>query len=106
MSKDHPHLLTGHIPTDAEVPMIIVAGHMQVEPDGRASYLKGCRDVVRLARAADECLDFALSPDLLDPGRINVSERWQTLAAVEAFRGSRGERRESERRDGPLSRMH
>jgi quinol monooxygenase YgiN len=68
--------------------MIVVAGHLQVEPDGRASYLEGCRDVVRLARAVDGCLDFALSPDLLDPGRINVFERWRTLAAVEAFRES------------------
>jgi quinol monooxygenase YgiN len=68
--------------------MIVVAGHLQVEPDERSSYLQGCRDVVRQARASDGCLDFALSPDLLDPGRINVLERWQTLAAVEAFRGS------------------
>ncbi len=26
--------------------------------------------------------------DLLDPGRINVHERWESQAAVEAFRGS------------------
>lgn len=68
--------------------MIVVAGHLQVEPDGRASYLEGCREVVRLAQAAHDCLDFALSPDLVDPSRVNVFDRWQTLAAVEAFRGS------------------
>lgn len=68
--------------------MIVVAGHLQVEPGNRAAYLEDCRSVVRLARAAEGCLDFALSPDLLDPGRINVFERWQTAAAVEAFRGS------------------
>lgn len=68
--------------------MIVVAGHLQVEPDTRASYLEDCRAVIRLARAANGCLDFALSPDLLDPGRINVFERWETLADVEAFRGS------------------
>lgn len=68
--------------------MIVVAGHLQVEPDDREPYLRGCCDVVRLARAADGCLDFALSPDLLDPGRINIFERWQTLAALEAFRGA------------------
>lgn len=68
--------------------MIVVAGHLQVDPDGRASYLDGCHDVVRQARAAQGCLDFALSADLLDPGRINVLERWETVADVEAFRGS------------------
>ena len=34
------------------------------------------------------CLDFALSADVLEPGRINVFERWESQAAVEAFRGS------------------
>ena len=68
--------------------MIVVAGHLQVEPENRAAYLERCRDVIRLARAARGCLDFALSPDLLDPGRINLFEHWQTLADVEAFRGS------------------
>ena len=33
------------------------------------------------------CLDFALSADLVDPGRVNILERWESQAAVEAFRG-------------------
>jgi hypothetical protein len=57
-------------------------------PDDVADPAVDCCDVVRLASVADGCLDFALSPDLLDPGRINIFERWQTLAALEAFRGS------------------
>ncbi|WP_227464899.1 putative quinol monooxygenase [Nocardioides lijunqiniae] len=68
--------------------MVIVAGHLLVDPAERASYLRGCEEVVRLARDADGCLDFALSPDLLDPGRINVHERWSSRGALEAFRGS------------------
>ncbi|HXO52810.1 MAG TPA: antibiotic biosynthesis monooxygenase, partial [Mycobacterium sp.] len=28
------------------------------------------------------------SADLLEPGRINIFERWESVAAVEAFRGS------------------
>ena len=68
--------------------MIVVGGYLQVEPAERAAYLEGCHDVVRLARAAGGCLDFALSPDVLDPGRINVFERWENQADVEAFRGS------------------
>ena len=53
----------------------------------RTTY-SGCVDVVREARAADGCLDFALSADLIDAGRINILERWESAAAVEAFRGS------------------
>jgi quinol monooxygenase YgiN len=68
--------------------MVIVAGHLLVDPAERASYLHGCEEVVRLARGADGCLDFALSPDLLDAGRINVHERWASRASLEAFRGN------------------
>lgn len=68
--------------------VLIVSGHLSVDPAERPSYLEGCRRVVELARVAPGCLDFAISGDLLDHGRINVHERWETQADVEAFRGS------------------
>lgn len=68
--------------------MVIVAGHLTVAADVRDTYLDGCHAVVEQARSAPGCLDFAISPDLLDPQRINIFERWETQAAVEAFRGS------------------
>lgn len=68
--------------------MVIVAGHITVEPRQRESYLAGCMSVVEQARRADGCLDFAISADLLDSGRINIFERWESQAAVEIFRGS------------------
>ena len=68
--------------------MVIVAGHITVAPEQRDSYLAGCVSVVEQARDATGCLDFAISADLVDPGRINVFERWDSQAAVEAFRGS------------------
>ena len=58
--------------------MIIVAGALHVEPTGRDRYVAGCREVVRLARAAPGCLDFAITADTVDPGRIDVYERWRT----------------------------
>jgi quinol monooxygenase YgiN len=68
--------------------MVIVAGHITVDPEQRESYLAGCMRVVETARRADGCLDLAITADLLDPGRVNLFERWETEAAVEAFRGS------------------
>lgn len=68
--------------------MVIVAGQLFVDPARREAYLAGCVDVVEQARRAAGCLDFALTADLIDPGRINVFERWDTREAVEAFRGS------------------
>jgi heme-degrading monooxygenase HmoA len=34
------------------------------------------------------CLDFAITAYLIDPGRINTFERWETQEAVKTFRGS------------------
>jgi quinol monooxygenase YgiN len=68
--------------------MVIVAGHITVEPDQRESYLAGCVNIVERARGAAGCIDFAITADLIDPGRINIFERWESQAAVEAFRGS------------------
>jgi quinol monooxygenase YgiN len=68
--------------------MVIVAGHITVEPQQREAYLAACVRVVEQARGAAGCLDFAITADLIDPGRINIFERWASHAAVETFRGN------------------
>jgi quinol monooxygenase YgiN len=68
--------------------MVIVAGHITVDPGKRESYLAGCVSVVEQARRTAGCLDFTIAADLLDPGRINIFERWASQAAVETFRSS------------------
>ena len=68
--------------------MVIVAGHITVAPERRESYLAGCVSVVEQAREATGCLDFAITADLLDPGRVDIFERWESQADVQAFRGS------------------
>ena len=68
--------------------MVIVAGHITVEPQQRESYLTGCVSVVERARGAAGCLDFAITADPIDPGRVNIFERWESRAAVDSFRGS------------------
>lgn len=68
--------------------MLIVAGSLYVDPDGRDAYLASCAETVRQARSAPGCIDFAVSADLIEPGRINVYERWETDEQLLAFRGS------------------
>ena len=72
---------------------IVVAGHLIVDPAGRAAYLADCREVVRQARLAAGCLDFAISADLLDPGRINIFERWESRKRRRNVPGQRAQRR-------------
>ena len=66
--------------------MVIVAGHITVEPQQRESYLAGCVRIVEQARRAVGCLDVAICADLVDPGRVNIFERWES--ALETFRSS------------------
>ena len=68
--------------------MLIVAGSLYVDPDQRDAYLADCVEVVRQARSAPGCVDFAISADLVEPGRINVYERWESDAQLLDFRGS------------------
>lgn len=68
--------------------MVIVAGHLIVDAAQRGAYLEECVSVMEQARRAPGCLDFSLSADPLDAGRINIFERWETQEAVEAFRGN------------------
>ena len=88
--------------------MVIVAGHIPVEPEQRESYLVGCMSVVEKARRADGCLDFAITADLLDPGRVNLFERWENdgrLRAEESWTRARHscERRRSARCVSPVA---
>ncbi|GIH74893.1 putative quinol monooxygenase [Planobispora longispora] len=68
--------------------MIIVSGWLAVDPEVRNTYLRSCVSVVEQARSSSGCLDFAVSADLVDAGRINVYERWESEEALDAFRSS------------------
>ena len=68
--------------------MIIVAGFLKVDPVERENYLTDCIDLARAARSTEGCIDFHLSADPIEPGRINIFEHWESVEAVEAFRGS------------------
>ena len=68
--------------------MLIAAGTLYGDPARRDAYLASCEAAVRAARAAPGCVDFAVSADLVEPGRINVYERWESDEQLLAFRGS------------------
>lgn len=67
--------------------MIIVAGHLTIDPDHRQDYLDKSIVVVTAARQARGCLDFSMTADTVESDRINVFELWESEADAEAFRG-------------------
>lgn len=71
--------------------MLIVVGHLVLDPADRDAHVAASAGAVRLARAADGCLDFAVSADPVDPGRVNVFERWSSAEELRAFREGGGD---------------
>ena len=67
--------------------MIIVAGYLVVRPERRAAFVEASLSSVAQARATAGCHDFVVAADPLDDSRVNVFERWESDAALEAFRG-------------------
>lgn len=68
--------------------MVIVAGHITVKPQQSESYLADCVHIVEQARKAAGCLDVAITADLIDAGRVNIFERWESQAALKTFRSN------------------
>ena len=68
--------------------MLIIAGHLIVNPDHRAAFLAANIEAVVQARQASGCLDFVQAADPLEPRRINIFERWDTEEHLLAFRGA------------------
>ena len=69
---------------------IIVSGSLHVDPAQRGAYLEARVPTLQHARHAPGCLDFSLSADLLDAGRVNVYERWRSREDLLAYRGGGG----------------
>lgn len=67
--------------------MIIIAGWLQVDPAHRETFVSDSATAVQQARSALGCLDFAVTADSVDPGRVNVLERWESEIDLLAFRG-------------------
>jgi quinol monooxygenase YgiN len=68
--------------------MLIVAGHLVVDPADRDGLVAESAEAVAQARVAPGCLDFAVSADPLDQRRVNVFERWESEETLLAFRGA------------------
>ena len=66
--------------------MLIIAGHIEVDPGRRDEVVAVLQDLVRRARAAPGCLDLAVTADPLEPTRVNTFERWASTEQLEAFR--------------------
>jgi quinol monooxygenase YgiN len=65
---------------------VIIAGPVYVDPADRDRLVDGFRVVVERARAHPGCLDVSISPDSVDPGRVNILEHWESEEVLDAWR--------------------
>jgi quinol monooxygenase YgiN len=65
---------------------VIIAGKMYVDPDKRERFVEGYRVLVEKARAYPGCIDVSMSPDLLEPGRVNLFECWESADVLAQWR--------------------
>lgn len=64
--------------------MIIVAGHVTINPDHRQTAEAAIRACVTETRAEPGNIDYRFSPDLDDSNRINMIEQWADDDAMNA----------------------
>ncbi len=64
--------------------MIIVTGHVRVRPEMMDTLRPYMRAALEGTRQEPGCLLYAYGEDVLDPGLIRISERWESWQAIEA----------------------
>lgn len=62
----------------------IVQGVFSVRPEERERFIEQSLDGMRASRAEDGCLEYVFAADPLDPGRVVLSERWESMEALQA----------------------
>lgn len=55
--------------------MLIIAGHLHVDPGHRDDVVAAFADLLERGRAFEGCLDIAVTADPLDPGALRPAER-------------------------------
>ena len=58
--------------------MLIIAGTFEVDPARRDEFIAGREAGMRESRAEAGCIDYVMSADPIEPGRVYLFERWES----------------------------
>jgi quinol monooxygenase YgiN len=64
--------------------MIVIEGTIRLPVDRITAARPAMEAMIRASRAEAGCLDYAYSIDLLDPGLVRITERWENREALTA----------------------
>ena len=79
---------------------VIVQGVFSVNQDEREQFLEASIEGMRVSRQEAGCLEYVLAADPVDPGRVILSERWESIDHLDEHIRAMTARRES---DGPAA---
>ena len=62
---------------------VIVQGMFVVEPGERDRFIEASIEGMRASRAEAGCLEYVFASAPLDPGRVVLSERWESMELLQ-----------------------
>ncbi len=62
---------------------MIVQGVFVLEPAERDRFIESSSDGMRASRAEPGCLEYVFAADPLDPSRVVLSERWESMELLQ-----------------------
>ncbi len=64
--------------------MVIVQGSFVLNPEDREKFLAASLGGIRSSRQEDGCLEYVMAADPADPGRVILSERWESAEHLQS----------------------
>jgi quinol monooxygenase YgiN len=61
------------------MPIVIVQGVFSLDSSERERFVELSTDSMRASRKEDGCLEYVMAGDPLDPERVVLSERWESM---------------------------
>lgn len=58
---------------------VIVQGVFSVDPEERERFIEASTEAMQASRAETGCLEYVFAADPLDPSRVVLSERWESM---------------------------
>jgi quinol monooxygenase YgiN len=58
---------------------VIVQGTFSIDPTERDRFVEASVGGMRSSRQEEGCLEYVMAADPLDPGRVILSERWESM---------------------------
>lgn len=71
---------------------MIVQGVFVLDPGEREAFLEASKEGMEASRAEEGCLEYVFAADPVDPARVVLSERWESMELLQKHLGGMASR--------------